>query len=235
MTVYQRQKATILIVDDDKSDRLFAKQALEEHGYCIFEAMNGRRVDEIIQDHAVDIILLDLKLPGESGINLIGSIRHRTNAPIIIISGIQNVADKKTSLDNGADDYMTKPFIPEELQARITANLRRYHDSTYKKPDNTKVKFGPWIMDPAHFDIISDNNQAGALTVQEYRLLKKLVMAQGRILPRDELSDHATKRGIDVQIARIRKKLNMPDAIQTIRGIGYRFTVQTEIIHEEGE
>ncbi len=227
----RQEQPRILLVDDDKSDRLLARRALEKQNYCIFEAMNGQRLQEILKDYSVDLILLDLMLPGESGLNLIGTIRNTTNAPIIIVSGIQNLKEKKEGLDKGADDYLTKPFFPEELQARIKANLRRYHDSRLINETPVRLSFYGWLVDATLVDVISPSGQQAGLTVHEYRLLEKLIMANGRVLTRLDLTDHPSKRGIDVQVTRLRKKLqDAGSAIKTVRGLGYRFDAPVEII-----
>lgn len=213
----------ILLVDDDKVDRQFARHVLENQDYFVFEAMNGQRLREILNDHPIDLILLDLMLPGENGLNLISAIRDRTNAPIIIISGINGLKEKQEGLDKGADDYLTKPFYPEELQARIKANLRRYHRSTDGSVKTEKPTLDVWTVDKERFDAVSHTGTCAGLTIHEYRLLEKLVLARGRVLTRADLCEQPNKRGIDVQIARLRKKLgDSGRLIQTVRGAGYR-------------
>lgn len=221
----------ILLVDDDKIDRLFARRALENQDYFVFEAINGQRLREILTEYTIDLILLDLMLPGESGLNLITTIRDRTNAPIIIVSGIENLNEKKEGFDKGADDYLTKPFYPEELQARIKANLRRYYDGFRANQHTVALYFDNWTMDSSLFDAVDRTGSAAGLTINEYRLLEKLVLAHGRVLSRFDLAEHPSKRGIDVHITRLRKKLGKSgDFIKTVRGIGYRFDAPVDII-----
>ena len=224
----------ILVVDDDKSDRLFARKALEKQDYFIFEAINGQRLAEILKDYTVDLILLDLKLPGEDGLSLISTIRHKTNAPIIVVSGLQTISDKKISLDSGADDYITKPFFAEELQARIKANLRRYRDTPAEHASHTKIEFGDWILDRTVFDAVNPQGMSAALTMHEFKVLERLILAQGRVLTRADLSDMPCRRGVDVQITRIRKKLGLDGLIKTVRGIGYRFDGPIRFLEQEG-
>ncbi len=223
----------ILVVDDDKSDRLFARKALEKQDYFIFEAINGKRLTEILKEYTVDLILLDLKLPGEDGLSLISTIRHKTNAPIIIVSGLQTVSDKKISLDNGADDYITKPFFAEELQARIKANLRRYHDNRDASPSGHVIQFGEWTLNRTLFDAFHVRGHPANLTIQEFKVLERLILAQGRVLTRADLSDTPCRRGVDVQITRIRKKLGLNDPIKTVRGIGYRLDGPIQFLEQE--
>lgn len=215
---------TIVVVDDDKNDRLHTRQALMQSCYMVFEAVNGHRLHEILNGFPVDLILLDLRLPGEDGINLITSIRQKTDAPIIIVSGIENIAEKRDTLKSGADDYITKPFYPEELQARIEANLRRYKPSQFIDSSN-ELYFGSWILDRSIFDVRDDQSIPLGLTMHEYRLLEKLILANGRTLTRDELMEYHNKRGVDVHVTRIRKKFSYSNIIITVRGAGYRLGV----------
>lgn len=226
-----QENPKILLVDDDKIDRQFARHILEQQDYFVLEAMNGQRIRQILDDHSIDLILLDLMLPGENGLNLISVIRDRTSAPIIIISGIKSVREKQEGLDKGADDYLTKPFYPEELQARIKANMRRYHSPTDHMEKTAGFCIGTWTLDGAIFDVISPSGEYGGLTLLEYRLLEKLVMANGRVLSRFDLAAQPNKRGIDVQITRIRKKLGTSgDLIKTVRGVGYRLHIPTNTV-----
>lgn len=212
----------ILLVDDDKSDRLFARKILEDQPYIVFEAINGRRSIEVVSQQTIDLILLDLKLPGENGLDLIDGIRRHTNAPIIIVSGQCTMEYKKNGLDLGADDYITKPFYPDELRARIQASLRRYKELGSDQHTPDKIDLGTWTLDLAAMQVYGAEKNSADLTAHEFDLLKKLVLAEGRVLAREELTSHPGSRGIDVQITRIRKKLADPGVIQTVRGVGYR-------------
>lgn len=218
----QHNQPRIVVVDDDKSDRLYARRALEKSNYCVYEAISGQRLQEILTDYVVDLILLDLKLPGENGVNLIGAIRKRTDAPIIIVSGVQALSDKQESLHKGADDYITKPFYPEELQARIHANLRRYKNTSPPDRHVHPVSIGAWIIDADIADVRNRDGMPQGLTIHEFQLLHKLIQAHGRTLSRADLSQQESGRGVDIHVTRIRKKLNDPTLIQTVRGLGYR-------------
>lgn len=216
----QQEQARIVLVDDDKSDRVFARRALEDQNYCVYEAASGERLQEILTNFSIDLILLDLKMPGESGLNLIPFIRKKTDAPIIIVSGLKNNADKQQGLHQGADDYISKPFYPEELKARIHANLRRYKSSAPRKVSTKQI--GPWTVDYNTADLYDINDTPQSLTIQEFQLIDKLIRAEGRTLTRTDLSEQTQGRGVDIHVTRIRKKLKDPDFIQTIRGVGYR-------------
>lgn len=217
-------QSKIVVVDDDKGDRLYTKEALENEKYVVFEAMNGHRLYEILQGFSIDLILLDLKLPEENGLSLIPHIRKKTDAPIIIVSGIHNISEKKEGLKSGADDYITKPFYPEELNARIEANLRRYK-STQNSYTQGDISFGPWTLDRKIFDARDEKSVPLDLTVHEYQLLEKLVLANGRTLTREDLRGYNSGRGVDVHITRLRKKFSTPDIIATVRGVGYRLGI----------
>lgn len=216
----QQEQARIVLVDDDKSDRIFARRALENQNYCVYEAISGERLQEILTNFTIDLILLDLKMPGESGLNLIPFIRKKTDAPIIIVSGLKDPTDKQLGLHQGADDYISKPFYPEELQARIYANLRRYKSSATRT--KTPRQIGPWTINHDTADLYDKDGTPQGLTAHEFELIHKLIRAEGRTLTRDALSEHIGGRGTDIHVTRIRKKLNDPDFIQTIRGVGYR-------------
>lgn len=221
----QQEQAKIVVVDDDKSDRLHARRALEQQNYHVYEAISGQRLKEIMADYAIDLILLDLKMPGENGLNIITSIRKNSDVPIIIVSGLQTLSNKQTGLYNGADDYITKPFHPEELQARITANLRRYRKSAHETRALYPFSIGAWVLNPDIADICDAQGNPRGLTIQEYQLVEKLLQASGRTLSRYDLSLHSSGRGTDIHVTRIRKKLGDPDFIQTVRGLGYRIPV----------
>ncbi|HIL27787.1 MAG TPA: response regulator, partial [Micavibrio sp.] len=118
---------TLLLIDDDKSLRYLLRESLEKNDFVVIEAMNGARSIEILKQHHVDAILLDLHLPDGYGVDLIPQIRELTNVPLIIVSGDQEKSCRIEGLDAGADDYVIKPFSTKELVARIKANLRRYH------------------------------------------------------------------------------------------------------------
>tara|TARA_B100001989_G_C24544605_1_gene469905 strand:+ start:1563 stop:2279 length:717 start_codon:yes stop_codon:yes gene_type:complete len=230
---------TVLVVEDDKLIREILKSGLEKDNYIIFEAANGTRSVEIVKNHDVDLILLDLYLPDGNGLDYMKDIRQYTNVPIIILSGKNEKAVKVSGLEQGADDYVHKPFDIDELKARIKANLRRYHEQdNMPEPRNGHyrdiVKFGHWTLDRKQYQVFDEAEKSVDLTVQEFELLNHLICNAGQILKRDELSEilrqenyMPTPRAIDVKITRLRKKLENDAAqreiIKTIRGLGYMF------------
>lgn len=231
---------TLLLIDDDKSLRYLLRESLEKNDFVVIEAMNGARSIEILKQHHVDAILLDLHLPDGYGVDLIPQIRELTNVPLIIVSGDQEKSCRIEGLDAGADDYVIKPFSTKELVARIKANLRRYHG--LQKPgskdastnDNTSsiIKIGKWNLDQKKFQIFDDKNTAGNLTIREFLLLEALVKNANCAVNREDLGQAIktenyvpTPHAIDVKITRLRKKLGDcatdPQIIKTIRGVGY--------------
>lgn len=231
---------TLLLVDDDKSLRYLLRESLEKNDYVVIEAMNGKRCIEILQQHHIDAILLDLHLPDGYGVDFISQIREITDVPLLIVSGDQEKSCRIEGLDAGADDYIIKPFSNKELVARIKANLRRYHGLHSKKHETANsdnplseiIRVGNWNLDKNKFQIFDDKNTPGNLTIREYLLLEALINNAHRAVNREELG-LAIKtenyvpppRAIDVKVTRLRKKLGDcatdPQIIKTIRGVGY--------------
>ncbi len=237
---------TLLVVEDDKIMRQMLRETLEQHDFLILEAAHGKRLMEIISEHNVDLILMDMGLPDGSGIDFMPRIRKCTNAPVIIVSGDRGKVETLNGFKAGADDYIDKPFDPEILVARVRATLRRYKGSEANQNEhngqsekNEKIKFDQWIFDRARFQIFNAKGQPGDLTVCEFQLLDTLITGAGRALKREELCEAVreeryvpTPRAIDVKITRIRKKIgdnpHDPQIIKTVRGVGYM--VETEIV-----
>lgn len=231
---------TLLLVDDDKSLRYLLRESLERSDFVVIEATNGARTIEILKQHHVDAILLDLHLPDGHGIDFISGIREQTNVPLIIVSGDKDKSCRIDGLEAGADDYVLKPFSTKELIARIRANIRRHQG--LQKPSEKDIesaasssnctKIGNWILDQNKFQIFDANNQPGTLTIREFLLLEALVKNANKAVNREDLglaikteNYVPTPRAIDVKITRLRKKLGdcatNPQIIKTVRGVGY--------------
>ncbi len=241
-------KATVLAVDDDNNLQLVLRQYLEMDGYKVIQAANGKEMMEKIDTAHPEVILLDLGLPDQDGLSLIGSIRNKTKASIIVVSGKAETADRVVGLEMGADDYMTKPFEMRELSARIKANLRRANPASQEEIAHidpgkaARIGFGNWCLDRSQYQLFeADTNKSADLTSGEFKLLEALVMAPHRVLSREHLfeltrsSDYDVyDRAIDIQIARIRKKLKddpkSSTLIKTVRGVGYMFCGDTKIL-----
>lgn len=238
---------TILVVDDEKNVREVIKAALVKENYRIYEAALGRRLNEIIREHPIDLVLLDLHLPDGNGLSFLENIRTYANIPIIILSGRCSDSDRIKGLDSGADDYISKPFVPGELRARIKAALRRYHNTYPSIKSHTikqRIKFDRWILDPARCQIYSEQEDEARLTIQEFQLLEALVNSSRKVLNRKELihiiadaQRSPCARAIDVHITRLRKKIGddatAPRIIRTVRGAGYMLDCDTEFLKEE--
>lgn len=241
------KKSTVICVDDDQGLQTVVGHYLEEQGYKVLSALSGAELEQRLQTDTADAILLDLMLPDSQGLDLIKTIRNKTNVPIIIVSGKDDTTEKIIGLEMGADDYMTKPFAMRELSARLKAILRRSNapdpapnaDAAMKGGD--KIKFGNWILDRTQYQVFDEGNESLDLTIGEFRLLEALLLSANRALNREHLFEvtregtfDAYDRAIDIQIARIRKKLGddprTPGLIKTVRGIGYMYCGDTQAI-----
>ena len=233
---------TLLLVDSDKQERHSIREYMQQHDIVVLETISGKRSLEVLQQHLVNIILLNLDLPDGNGLDFINDIRKYSEAPLIVISNDKNLSSSIFCLERGADDFVLKPFAPNELLARIKLNLRRcknLHSNMNFSPNNTvlqneRVTFGNWVLDFKKFQIYNQNGASGELTSKEFKILALLVEHTGQVIKREDLC-HGVKEGnyvptpraIDVKIARIRKKIEdhaeEPQIITTVRGIGYMF------------
>lgn len=230
----------MLIVDDDRDLQVVMRQYLEQQGYQLRFAQNGAEMMLALSAERPDIILLDLMLPDNDGLTLLSEIRSKKYAPVIVVSGKNEMADKVVGLEMGADDYLAKPFEMRELAARIKAVLRRVSES--RAPADTqgtddaakRIGFNGWVLDRLQYQLFDAEGKPADLTSGEFKLLEALVLAPNRVLSREQLFELTREgefdvydRAIDTQIARIRKKLNddpaNPELIKTVRGIGYMF------------
>lgn len=229
-------KGTILAIDDDVNLQTVVGQYLESEGYIVVAANDVKGALEKIEVTHADVILLDLGLPDGEGLSLIPQFRLKTNAPIIIVSGKSDTTEKIICLEMGADDYMTKPFEMRELSARIKAVMRRVDAMNDKSSaedevsDEQIVFEDGWVLDRAQYQLFSPDTVSADLTTGEFKLLEALLLAPNRALSREHLFDltregefDAYDRAIDIQIARLRKKIGNGDVIKTVRGVGYMF------------
>jgi two-component system OmpR family response regulator len=232
---------TILLVEDDKMTRAMLRDSLEGHDFVILEAANAKRSLDVLEQHDVHLILLDLHLPDASGPDMIGCIKAVTNVPLLVVSGDHDEAYKITSFEMGADDYVTKPFHPDVLAARVRAHIRRFEELAAQLPKSSetckKLRLGQnvfWTLDPQKFQVFDTQGGSAGLSAAEFRLLYFMVENASRVIKRSELSDvlfengrPVSDRAVDIKIARIRKKIgdNAADSpeqlIQTIYGVGY--------------
>jgi len=243
-----QKEENILVVDDDVQLQELLTRYLTEQGYPTSAVGDGIAMDHWLDQHDPDLIILDMMLPGEDGLSLARRIRHRASTPIIILSARGEELDKIIGLEVGADDYLSKPFNPRELLARIRAVLRRPPSTALTEDSGSRnsveirqpeaqgnlVQFGEFILN-LETRILRRNDSEVELTSGEMELLTVLATHPNRVLSRDQLMDllnvgdsDSFDRSIDVRITRLRRKLKdsgaKPRFIRTVWGEGYRFT-----------
>lgn len=228
----------ILIVDDQREIRDLVSRALTKEGLRVSTAADGRAMQKVLADGRIDLILLDLMLPGEDGLSLCRTLRAGSNIPIIMLTAKGEEIDRVIGLEMGADDYLPKPFGSRELIARIKAVLRRSNDDLSKGDSEQRPKsyhFDRWGLDTGLRALLRDDGVTVPLSTGEFDLLIALVERPQRVLNRDQLLDLARgrsaaglDRSIDTQVSRLRKKLELdpgdPKIIKTVWGGGYMFT-----------
>jgi two-component system KDP operon response regulator KdpE len=228
--------AVILVVDDEREIVRALSGALKAHGYAVLTASSGEEALELVAKQHPDLLLLDLLLPGMSGLEVCRQVRAESNVPIIVLSVKGAERDKVEALDLGADDYVAKPFGVDEVLARVRVALRR----AIQPPSGAEPRFqaGPLSIDFARRQVELDG-QGVALTPTEFDLLKVLVIHRGKILTRQMLlkavwgdAAHARTHSLHVYVALLRQKIEpLPDRprfIITIPGVGYRFSETDE-------
>jgi two-component system OmpR family response regulator/two-component system response regulator MprA len=224
----------ILLVEDEPDVASFVQKGLDEEGYDVAWVKEGHRALEYVQQQPVDLVLLDIRLPDLSGIEVCERLRlHRPGLPIMMLTALDAVEDRVKGLRAGADDYLPKPFAFDELLARIEALLRRVERA---EPDDV-LRDGPLKVDPAARTCTYDGAEV-PLTPTEFDLLTYLMARRGQALSRDTIHrdvwGHDFDRGtnlIDVYVNYVRRKLEeagCPPPIETVRGVGYRYTSCTE-------
>jgi two-component system OmpR family response regulator len=228
----------ILIVDDHREIRELVSRALAREGFRVSAAADGKAMRKILADARIDLILLDLMLPGEDGLSLCRSVRAGSNVPIIMLTAKGEEIDRVIGLEMGADDYLPKPFGSRELIARIKAVLRRSPDKALNQQAEQQprlYRFDRWGLDSGVRALVRADGVKVPLSTGEYDLLIAFVERPQRVLNRDQLLDLARgrsaaglDRSIDTQISRLRKKLELdpgdPQIIKTVWGGGYVFT-----------
>ena len=229
----------ILIVDDHREIRELVGRALTREGFRVTAVGDGKAMRHALADAHIDLILLDLMLPGEDGLSLCRRIRVDSDVPIIMLTAKGEEVDRVIGLEMGADDYLAKPFGSRELVARIRAVLRRAcHPPALSDPppDSPRYGFDRWVLNTDSRELLREDGVTVPLSTGEYELLLALVERPQRVLSRDQLLDLARgraaaafDRSIDTQVSRLRKKLERdpadPRIIKTIWGGGYMFAV----------
>ncbi|MEA1676812.1 response regulator [Nitrospirillum sp. BR 11163] len=228
---------TLLIVDDDEDILSLLTLFFRKHGYTVLVAENGAAMAQALAGGMVDLVILDIMLPGEDGFSLCRSLRATSRVPVIMLTAMADHTDRVVGLEIGADDYLTKPFDARELLARVKAVLRRTGEASGRMPADARpyLSFAGWRLDVARRELRSADGTLVLLSGGEFDLLLAFVEHPQRVLTRDQLLDlarglsHAAyDRSIDVQVSRLRHKLEddpkNPALIRTVRNGGYVFT-----------
>lgn len=235
----------IVVIDDDPSVGALVQEYFTHHELRVSIGHSGRDLDTLLAEQAVDLVLLDRRLPGEDGLMLAHALRERASVPIILLTGQAEEADRVMGLELGADDYVTKPFSPRELLARVRAVLRRYQvQATLPERDSTRraFRFAGWELNLRTRRLRAPDGQDVALSNGEFSLLTALCGAPRRVLSRDQLLSlsrlHEAEvydRSIDVQILRLRRKLEadpaQPALVVTQRGAGYLLAADVDTLY----
>jgi two-component system, OmpR family, response regulator len=224
----------ILVVDDDPEIRHLLQTYLEKNGLRVTGVGDGKGLWAVLERARVDLVVLDLMLPGADGLELCRTLRARSRLPVIMLTARGDEMDRILGLEMGADDYLAKPFSARELLARIKGVLRRARDLPLDPLDELpgRLAFAGWVLDTRSRDLIASDGLVVALSHAEYRLLHVLLTHPNRALSRDQLLDLTQGRGagpfdrsIDVLIGRLRRRLGddakEPTLIKTLRGHGY--------------
>lgn len=225
--------AHLLVVDDDTEIVHILSRYFSGQGFRVSTASDGVRMRHVIDSEAVDIVMLDIGLPGEDGFSLTRSLRTHWHGPVIIVTGRGESVDRVVGLELGADDYVTKPFDLRELLARVRSVLRR--TSSPPRADAGRWSFDGCVFDPQAHSLSGPQGEPIPLTSGEFALLQVFLEHANQVLSRDQLMTHIHghdagpfDRSIDVQIGRLRRKIEPdpvhPQRIKSIRGAGYLFS-----------
>ncbi|MAJ69041.1 MAG: two-component system response regulator ArcA [Alteromonadaceae bacterium TMED7] len=228
------QTPNILIVEDEVVTRTTLKSLFEAEGYNVFEAENGEQMHDFFENHTINLVIMDINLPGKNGLILAREVRDRKNIGLIFLTGRDNDVDRILGLEIGADDYLTKPFNPRELTIRARNLLSRTTSSTEDDDLPSRVSFNGWTLDGDSPSPIAPSGNESRLPRSEFRALHLFLSNPGKILTREQLIMEMTgrelrpnDRTVDVTIRRIRKHFesepNEEELIVTIHGEGYRF------------
>jgi len=244
MTEPKERPLHILVVDDDPRIRQMLTRYFEQEGYRVTAVADGAAMRAQLKAKPVDVILLDVVMPGEDGLTIAREIRASSDVGIIMLTGRDEVLDRVVGLEVGADDYIAKPFHLREVLARVKSVLRRRKaapEPVERSEDKAEdvIRFDGWLLDTARRRLVSPGGEDVALTSGEFDLLAALAKHPGRVFSRETLMEHtrghglkAFDRTIDAQIARLRKKIERdpksPTIVKSVRAVGYVFTAKVE-------
>lgn len=226
----------LLVVEDDGEMRRLVARLLREAGFRVSVARDGREMWEVFDQAPPDAVLLDIMLPGASGLDLLRRLRERSRVPVLMLTARGEEMDRVVGLELGADDYVAKPFAPRELVARVRALLRRAAPAeALPDPRSRRIDFAGWSLDTARRELVSPDGASVDLSGAEYDLLLAFLEHPGRVMSREQLLEIARRRvgvdpfdrTVDVQVSRLRRKIEpeegSPPLIKTVRGAGYVF------------
>ena len=229
----------VLVVDDDAELRDLLSEYLTRNGFRVSVARDGREMRQLLDEASPDIVVLDVMLPGEDGLALCRDLRAHSNLPVIMLTARGEELDRIIGIEMGADDYLTKPFNPRELLARMKGILRRTRSLPPARAESHRLRFAGWTLDLAARHLIAADGVVVPLSGTEFRLLQIFVTHPNRVLDRNQLMDLALgreatpfDRAIDVQVSRLRQRLRddarEPRIIKTVRNGGYVLAAQVE-------
>jgi two-component system, OmpR family, response regulator len=234
----------VLVVDDDASVRQLVDDYLGRNDFRVSGVESGPQLLTALRTQVIDLVLLDLRLRAEEGMQLLRALRAESQIPIIILTGRSEEADRVMGLELGADDYLTKPFSPRELLARIRTVLRRAHagQEAHGAPVCRAYRLPGWELNLRTRRLTAQDGVEVALSNGEFNLLAALLAAANRVVTRDQLIEMSRRydnevydRAVDVQILRLRRKIERnpsePQIIVTERGVGYRIAVAVEAVY----
>jgi len=234
----------VMVVDDDAALRQVVRDYLGENEFRVSEAATGSELTTAFASQVVDLVLLDLRLGAEDGMRLLRQLRDHSQVPVIVLTGRTEEADRVMGLELGADDYLTKPFSPRELLARIRTVLRRTYagQEVHGAKACRAYRFPGWELNLRTRRLVGADSGSIALSNGEFNLLAALLAARGRVLSRDQLIEMSRRydnevydRAVDVQILRLRRKIELdprqPKFIVTERGVGYSFAAPVEAVY----
>ncbi|WP_109575706.1 response regulator transcription factor [Aminobacter sp. AP02] len=225
----------ILIVDDDREIRDLLQEFFQKHGMRVSTARDDDEMQAALRRAPVDLIILDVMLPGKSGLDICRDLRIHSKIPIIMLTAVTETIDRVVGLEMGADDYVPKPFDPRELLARTRAVLRRPSTAgAAHRPVPQVYKFAGWTLDASRRRLLRPDEVRVELTTAEFNLLHTLVRSAQRVLSREQLvelsnqsGDYSYDRSVDILVSRLRRKMEddprSPKLVLTVRGGGYQF------------
>jgi two-component system OmpR family response regulator len=229
----------IAVVDDHREIRDLVRRYLAQHGYRVSAVEGAAPFRQLLERSALDLVVLDIMMPGEDGLSLCRHLRATTDLPIILLTAVAEETDRIVGLEMGADDYVTKPFNPRELLARIKSVLRRARSLPPRRTrlQAKAVRFDRWTLDLGRRELVAEDGVAVPVSAAEFRLLRAFIDHPGMVLTRDQLLDltagraaNVFDRSIDNQVSRLRKKIELdtrnPVLIKTHWGGGYSFEAE---------